>query len=141
MGTFKLSASATKGFSSVLAGLAVAACVTAAIYPWSTAGEDGTLVWSTWEGFESKPLKELLSLALAPLAALVIGFVLVLSGLSGRAKHLLLAAMFLLAAAPLYYVGVVQEAGDATELALGFWLVLVAAGLAFAASKTGPSRA
>ena len=141
MGKIKLSASATKGFSSVLAGLAVAACVTAALYPWSVLGSSDANVWSTWDGFETRPLQDLLSLALAPLAALVIGFVLVLSGLSGRPKHLLVAAMFLLAAAPLYYVGVIQESSGAPEIGAGFWLVLVAAGLAFGAAKTGPSRA
>lgn len=141
MGTFKLSAGATKGFSSVLAGLAVAACVTAAIYPWSTFGGSAASVWSTWDGFQSRPIKDLLTLALAPLGALVVGFVLVLSGLSGRGKHFPVAAFFLLAAAPLYYVGVVQESTADAEIGLGFWLVLLAAGLAFAAAKTGPSRA
>lgn len=140
MGTFKLSAGATKGFSSVLAGLAVAACVTAAIYPWAHLGGSDASVWSTWDGVQTKPIQDLLSLAFAPLAALVIGFVLVLTGLSGRTKHLLVAACFLLAAAPLYYVGVVQEAKGDADVALGFWLVLVAAGLAFGAAKAGPSR-
>src|SRR5688572_3000387 len=130
MGTFKLSAGATKGIGSVLAGLAVAACVTAAIYPWSTLGGASSSVWSTWDGFAQKPLRDLLSLALAPLAALVVGFVLVLSGLSGRGKHLLVAAVFLLAAAPLYYVGVMQESKANPDIGLGFWLVLVAAALA-----------
>ncbi|HLE96612.1 MAG TPA: hypothetical protein VI997_04510 [Candidatus Thermoplasmatota archaeon] len=136
----KLSGGQAKGMSAVLAALAVAAAVTAAIYPWMEVRGSGASVWSTWDQVMDRPVADLLSLAMLPVAALVVGFVLVLTGLAGKSRNTRVGAILLLAAAPLYYVGVIQEAGRHATIAAGFWLVLLAAGLAFAAAQTSPTR-
>lgn len=136
----KLSGSSAKGLSAVLAALSVAAVVVSVLYPWMEAGGRTARVWDTWVGFLDRPLGDLADLALAPLAALTVGFVLLLTGLAGKGGHTRLAGVVLLAAAPLYYVAVVQETRRDPTLEVGFWLVLLAAGLAFASGKAAPAR-